>query len=244
MIFQLICQLKWHLCISHPFVTHGTPVQMFLRCWASEFHLTTHLNVDRGIQKLMAFEGQLKTNAIVCADTNIYYCFSFYFGLMRSTWIMAIVETISYAQLICFQSHYDLSFHFIWSHFNDESRFFLLLSLNTRPYFVNSINKYHVHQKQKKNRLNVFFIRIYSSWNGISKHGPDDPIDNCGLIMTDDDIAWIFLQAVILLGIIRWSILCSTSMKTSQNLRTICWHRLVCVGTTNMVYVLYLDQIL
>lgn len=97
-----------------------------------------------------------------------------------------------------------------------------LLSLNTRAYFVNSINKYHVQQKQKKKRLNVFFIRIYSSWNEISKHGPDDPIDNCGLIMTDDDIAWILLQAVILLGIIRWSILCSTSMKTSQNLRTIC----------------------
>lgn len=137
-------------------------------------------------------------------------------------------------------------FHFIsFDRILTTSRiFFLLLSLNTRPNFVNSINKYHVQQKQKKNRLNVFFIRIYSSWNGISKHGPDDPIDNCGLIMTDDDIAWIFLQAVILLGIIRWSILCSTSMKTSQNLRTICWHRLVCVGTTNMVYVLYLDQIL
>lgn len=129
------------------------------------------------------------------AQTQTFIIVSLFFGLWRSTWIMAIVETISYAQLIWFQSHFDLSFHFIWSHFNDESRFFLLLSLNTRPYFVNSINKYHVQQKQKKNRLNVFFIRIYSSWNEISKHGPDDPIDNCGLIMTDDDIAWILLQS-------------------------------------------------
>lgn len=159
---------------------------------------------------------------------------SLFFELWRSTWIMAIVETISYAQLIWFQSHFDLSFHFIWSHFNDESRFFFAFIVEHAGIFRKFNQQVSRPANAEKNRLNVFFIRIYSSWNEISKHGPDDPIDNCGLIMTDD-IAWILLQAVILLGIIRWSILCSTSMKTSQNLRTICWHRLVCVGATNMV---------